>query len=118
MAKDAKASNEYDPELVKQLVGKIEGYHADLRSEHGSYMQACQSIRQDIGNVYEEAKARGIPKKHLKLMVQTRQKIAAARSAIEDLEHDEQMSVLMLAEAFGDAKDLPLFQSAISAAAH
>ncbi|PYF05005.1 hypothetical protein BJ122_102231 [Rhodopseudomonas faecalis] len=115
MAKPAAASNSYDPELVKSLVNKIEGYVVDLNSERGKYMKACRSIRESISGVYQEAKARGIPKKELRIMIDTRAKLAAARATIEELERDQQETILMLAEAFGEAADLPLFKAAIEA---
>jgi len=116
MAKPAKQSNTYDPDLVKSLVGRIEGHFSDLDTERGKYMNACRSIRDDIAGIYEEAKARGVPKKELRAFVSSRQKLEAARRVLEELEQEQRATVEMLAEAFGDAKDLPLFANVVKKA--
>lgn len=116
MAKPANTPNTYDPDVVKNLVSRIEGYHTDLASERGAYMNRCRSIREDIDGVLEEAKARGVPKKELRTLVRARQKLEAARRVIDELEPEQRTTVEMLAEAFGDAQDLPLFKSAIDKA--
>ena len=68
MAKPADQKNTFDASVVKSLVGRIDGYFDDLESERGSYMRRCRSIRESIGAVYDEAKARGIPKKELRAL--------------------------------------------------
>src|SRR5258708_6089052 len=65
MAKAADTSNQFDTAVVQNLVGKIEDFFVDLDSERGTYMQRCRNIRESISAVYDEAKARGIPKKEL-----------------------------------------------------
>ncbi|SCB52283.1 hypothetical protein GA0061099_103022 [Bradyrhizobium yuanmingense] len=58
MAKSAAETNDFDPQLVQDILSKIDGYHADLASERGSSMARCRNIRESISNVYKEAKAR------------------------------------------------------------
>jgi hypothetical protein len=113
MAKAADASNTFDPALIQNLVGKIEGYFSDLDSERGTYMQRCRGIRESISAVYDEAKARGVPKKELRVFVNGRQALEKARRVLADLEAEQRETVEMLAEAFGDAADLPLFANKI-----
>jgi hypothetical protein len=117
MAQPASATNTFDPTIVKPIVDKIEGFLADLDSERGSYMQRCRSIRDSMSSAYEEGKARGIPKKELRALVRTREKLRAARRVLDDLEPEQRQTVEMLAEAFGDAADLPLFAETINRAA-
>src|SRR5215510_10349190 len=108
MAKPASANgNGYDSQVVQNLVNKIEDYFVDLESERGTYMQKCRGIRESIAAVYEEADARGVPKKELRVMVKARGKLKSARQMLDDLESDQRETVEMLAEAFGDAADLP-----------
>jgi uncharacterized protein (UPF0335 family) len=113
MAKAAAATttNGFDPKIVQPLVKKIEGFFDDLDSERGTYMQKCRSIRESISAVYEEADARGIPKKELRAFVTARLKLEKARAVLDALEADQRETVEMLSEAFGDAADLPLFES-------
>ncbi len=118
MAKPAEATNTFESAVVKSLTGKIDGYHADLESERGSYMRKCRGIRESITAAYDEAKARGIPKKEFRAFITGRQKLEKARKVLADLEPEQRETVEMLAEAFGDAADLPLFASKINRTAH
>jgi uncharacterized protein (UPF0335 family) len=111
MAKAANTSNDFEPEVVQELLGKIDGYHADLASERGTFMKTCRSIRESISNVYTEAKARGIPEKELRSLVRIRLNEAKNRKIYEELEADQQHVLSMLATAEG-VKDLPLWRAA------
>lgn len=116
MAKPAKAEsggNGYDPGVVQNIVGRIEDCFDEIESERGKFMKKCRDIRESISNLYDEADARGIPKKELRVMVKARGKLKSARDLIEELEQDQRETVELLAEAFGDAADLPLFKSKI-----
>lgn len=117
MARDATdLPNTFSTEVVQNLVYKIEGYFADLDHERGVYMKRCRDIRDRIVATYDEAKARGIPHKELRKFVTARMKLEAARKVLADLEADQRETVQMLAEAFGDAADLPLFEHRMSMA--
>ncbi|WP_439372951.1 GapR family DNA-binding domain-containing protein [Bradyrhizobium sp. DASA03120] len=111
MAKAANTTNDFEPEVVQELLGKIDGYHADLASERGTFMKTCRSIRESISNVYTEAKARGIPEKELRSLVKIRLNEAKNRKIYEELEADQQHVLSMLATAEG-VKDLPLWRAA------
>lgn len=111
MAKAANTTNDFEPEIVQELLGKIDGYHADLASERGTFMKTCRSIRESISNVYTEAKARGIPEKELRSLVKIRLNEAKNRKIYEELEADQQLTLSMLATAEG-VKDLPLWRAA------
>ncbi|MGY8665703.1 GapR family DNA-binding domain-containing protein [Bradyrhizobium sp. UFLA05-109] len=111
MAKAANTSNDFEPEVVQELLGKIDGYHADLASERGTFMKTCRSIRESISNVYTEAKARGIPEKELRSLVRIRLNEQKNRKIYEELEADQQLTLSMLATAEG-VKDLPLWRAA------
>lgn len=111
MAKAANTINDFEPEVVQELLGKIDGYHADLASERGTFMKTCRSIRESISNIYTEAKARGIPEKELRSLVKIRLNEAKNRKIYEELEADQQLTLSMLATAEG-VKDLPLWRAA------
>ena len=111
MAKPASTTNDFDPEVVQEILGKIDGFESDLRSRHGDYMKDCRNIRESISNVYREAKARGIPTKELRTLVKIRTNEAKNRRLYEDLESDQQHALSMLATAEG-VKELPLWRAA------
>ncbi|KRQ99250.1 GapR family DNA-binding domain-containing protein [Bradyrhizobium valentinum] len=111
MAKSAKSTNDFEPEVVQEILAKIDGFHADLDSERGQSMSRCRNIRESISNCYKEAKARGIPTKELRSLVKIRVNEAKNRDIYEELEADQQQVLSMLATAEG-VKDLPLWRAA------
>jgi uncharacterized protein (UPF0335 family) len=117
MAKPAATTNDFEPEVVQEMLGKIDGYEADLASERGSSMKRCRNIRESISNVYKEAKTRGIPTKELRSLVKIRKNEAKNRQIYDELEADQQAILSMLATAEG-VKDLPLWRAATMNAMH
>ncbi|WP_166304232.1 GapR family DNA-binding domain-containing protein [Bradyrhizobium sp. 2S1] len=96
---------------MQEVLGKIDGYEADLASERGSSMARCRNIRESINNVLKEAKARGIPTKELRALVKIRKNENKNKEIYEELEQDQQQILSMLATAEG-VKDLPLWRAA------
>jgi uncharacterized protein (UPF0335 family) len=117
MAKDARhGNNGYDSATVQNLVGRIENLFNEIATLREKFAEECKPIREDIKSVFDEAPARGIPKKELRKFVAARMKLEAARKVLNDLEADQRETVEMLADAFGDAADLPLFEHRIRTA--
>lgn len=110
MAKPANASNSYDPDVVQNLLGKIDGYDADLASERGASMSRCRNIRESIKAVFDEAKALGVPQKELRVLVKIRKHEKASERLYHELENDQQINLQMLA-ATEKVMDLPLWRS-------
>lgn len=111
MAKPANATNDFNPTVVNNLLGKIDGFDADLLSERGSYMSRCRNIRENIKAVYDEAKAQGVPTKELRTLVKIRKGEHRNRELFGELEADQQHVLAMLA-ATEKVADLPLWRSA------
>jgi hypothetical protein len=111
MAKPANASNDFDPVVVNNLLGKIDGFDVDLMSERSSYMSRCRNIRENIKAVYDEAKAQGVPQKELRTLVKIRHNERKNTALYEELEADQQHTLAMLA-ATEKVADLPLWRSA------
>jgi uncharacterized protein (UPF0335 family) len=111
----AAATNGFEPEKIKNFVATIEEIHEQLESEKGQYMKRCQSIRDDIKLVYDEAKDAGVPKKELKAVIKTRAKQRELDALREDLEADERDTYDMIRHALGDLADLPLGVAAMVA---
>lgn len=112
MAKPAHASNQYDKTVLNSLLKKIDGFHADLESERGSYMSRCRNIRESIQGVYDEAKAAGIPGKELRCWIKIRVNEARNAKLFHQLEPDQQENLKLIAEATARVADLPLWRHA------
>jgi hypothetical protein len=110
MAKAAATTNDFDPEVVQEILAKIDGYKADILRERGSSMSRCRSIHESISSTFKEAKARGIPTKELRSLVKIRENEEKNRQIYADLEADQQHVLSMLATAEG-VKDLPLWRA-------
>lgn len=110
-------SNGFDGEKLQGYIAKIEGYFADMESEKGAYMRRCQSIRQSIDVVYEEAKALGIPKKTLKAFVDLRKLENKKEAIVAKLDGDAGETFEIMADALGDFASLPLGRAALRRAA-
>ena len=116
MAKNATQGNGFDPDIVKNLVSRIENLFGEIDTLREQFVEECKPLREDIKSVFDEADARGIPKKELRKFITARMKLDAARKMITDLEADQRDTVEMLSIAFGDAADLPLFEHRIRTA--
>ena len=95
MAKRARAkptANTVDPELVNQLLDKLDEIQERQLSDLGSYRAKCKEHKKSADGIFKEAKARGIPPKLLKMDIKIRQKkreIAEIRDSVEpDYEAD------------------------------
>jgi hypothetical protein len=110
MAKPATSLNSFDPEVVNNLLGKIDGYDADLDSMKGSYMASCRNVRENIKAVYDQAKAQGVPEKELRTLVKIRKNERRNMKLYQELEHDQQ-EVLKMIAATEKVMDLPLWRA-------
>jgi uncharacterized protein (UPF0335 family) len=110
VAKPATASNQFDPDVVNNLLGKIDGFDSDLESEKGSYMKRCRDLRERIKAVFDEGKALGVPEKELRTLVKIRKNERRNMKLYQELEHDQQETLKMLA-ATEKVKDLPLWRA-------
>jgi uncharacterized protein (UPF0335 family) len=110
------SGNGYDQDTLRSVVKRIEGCFTDLLSERGAYMARCRGIREGITAAYDDAKAAGIPKKELRLLVKNRERERKIADSIAELEADEQQTYEMIAESLGDFGDLPLGRAALAKA--
>jgi hypothetical protein len=111
-----RATNGYDQDQVKGIVGRIEQCFSDLLSERGAYMNRCRGIREGITSAYDDAKAAGIAKKELKALIKTRELERKISAQFAELEADEQANYQMIKDALGDFADLPLGEAAVERA--
>jgi hypothetical protein len=110
------ATNGFDPDQLRGIVGKIEQCFADLLSERGAYMNRCRGIREGITAAYDDAKAAGIPKDALKKAVKTRELERKIAEHVAAMEADTRENYELIRAALGDFGDLPLGAAALDRA--
>lgn len=95
---------------------RIENTLAEMESAKGKYMVEAKAYRDDIKDIYTEAKDAGVPAKALRGVVKYRA-LERKQDAIADgLDIDEQSSYEVLVEALGDFGDTELGAATISKA--
>ena len=86
---------------AKPFLDRIESVLDQLDSERGEYMAACRTLRDDIKEIYEEAKNAEVPKKALKGLVSWRILERKQEKLTADLEADEARVLENLIDALG-----------------
>jgi uncharacterized protein (UPF0335 family) len=81
---------------------RIENLLDDLDSKRGSYMAECKEVREDIKEIYVEAKDNGVPVKALKGLVRFRQLEKKQRAISAGLDIDEGAAYDTLVEQLGE----------------
>jgi uncharacterized protein (UPF0335 family) len=105
-----------DTKKAETFLKRIERLHADLDSMQGKYMAECKTVRQDIKEIYSEAKAAGIPKNALRGLVEYRRLEAKQQALSDGLDLDESAALEKMIEDLGDFGELPLGAAAIAKA--
>lgn len=107
-------SNQLDAKVVKSLVERIENLNEKIVAEHMAYMGRIGEIKEDIGEVYDEGKNKGIPKRALKLNVKRRELEAKVEALREDLEDQDDIDQYdLVRHALGDLADTEIGQAAL-----
>lgn len=112
--KSKAGSNGFDPAVLNSLAERIESIEADIESEKGASMQRCKAMKEDIADVVEEGKARGIPPKPFKKALKARKlnrQIEALRTDLADMIDQESYDQIRF--ALGDLADTPLGGAAL-----
>ena len=87
---------------AEEHLKRIETLLVELDTERGVYMQRCKEVRDDIRQIYIEAKDKGVPTKALKGLVKRRQLSRKQAAIVEGLDTDEASAYTQLVEALGD----------------
>lgn len=96
------------------FIERVENLKEALASEQGAYMARCKAIRDDIKEVYTEAKDADLPIKALKQIVKYRDLERKQEALAEEMEGDEgAYDYEMLVAALGTLSDTPLGQAAL-----
>lgn len=110
----AGSGNGYPPTVVKGFVKEIEGLNDEKLQAHMLYMRKCAKINETIGEIYDSAKEKGIPKKALRTVIKVRATEAKAEKLRAELEEEEQDSFDLLRLALGDLEDTELGKAAMA----
>jgi hypothetical protein len=103
-------------EETEEIVGIIEGYMADLRSEKALYMNRCKPIHEAIKDTIQEAhKAKGFDKKALKVGVKQREYLRKMEELESELDSVTQQALDRLQAHLGTFADSPLGKAAMDA---
>jgi uncharacterized protein (UPF0335 family) len=87
---------------AEAFLKRIETLNAENDSAKATYMAECKERREDIKQVYTEAKDAGVPTKALKGLVKRRQLMRKADAIPDGLDIDEQSAYSQLVEALGE----------------
>ena len=101
----------YQPTVITACIKRVEELHGELETERGKFMLKCRRIRERMDTAYEEADTKGVPKREMRAAVRIRMKRKTAETELDKLEPDVREGVQKILREFGDAADLPLFQS-------
>jgi uncharacterized protein (UPF0335 family) len=101
---------------TEEIVGIIEGYMADLRSEKSLYMNRCKPIHEAIKDTIEDAhKTKGFDKKALKVGVKQREFLRKMEELENELDTVTQQALDRLQMHLGTFADSPLGKAAMDA---
>lgn len=100
---------------AKSYVNRIEECLGSLDTEKGKYMRACQPIKEDMTEIYSEAKAEGIDTKALKAEIRIRQLEKMKDAAREKLSPESQDELDKIRMALGELDGTPLGNAALAA---
>lgn len=98
---------------AKDFLKRIETLNAEMESAKGTYMAECKERREDIKEIYTEAKDAGVPPKALRGFIKKRSLEKKAASIADGFDIDEAAAYDALCEALG-----PLGAAAAKAAGH
>jgi uncharacterized protein (UPF0335 family) len=111
----ATRTNGFDEKRAKEVVDRLENLSEQIRDINAAKASEVAVIRQDMGEVYKEAKAAwGIPSAILKLKLKQRDNDRKLREAVAKLDSDAQFSWESLGVALGEQAELPLDGAAAS----
>lgn len=98
---------------AQPFLERIENVLADIASKKGEYMAEAKGLREDIKEIYNEAKDHGVATKALRQLVRYRELERRQAALSEGLDIDERSTFEQLRDALGDFAELPLGQAAL-----
>ena len=106
--------NGFDRDLCERLLRDIDAADAQLASLKGEYMANCKEPRNDIAEVFKQAKDKGLPTRAFRALVKNRRLDRKMAANVDRLEADDQANYDALVAGLGeDFCNLPLGQAAL-----
>lgn len=116
MAQAATPTNGFNQEQLKSYLDRIANLQEEISSTMGTAMRECKTLRDDIKDIYTEAKDKGIPQKALKAEAKLRALDRAKANVIAGLDQEDEESLEQIQEALGDFASSPLGEAVLKAA--
>ena len=116
MARRALAGNKIDPDVADRYVQRIEQLHDDIATLQAENAERCQNIREDVKEVYHDAREAGLAIKPLKALIKVRELSRKAHAVRKKLDLDQRAEFEQLVEALGEFAETPLGEAAVLAA--
>jgi hypothetical protein len=103
MAKQAKpGSNTINPEVVQDIVRRLDEIEQEKLSERGKFMKICRDLGDRRKDLLKEAKARGIPQKPLLAELKARDHEIKAETIRNDLEDEDKEQAELIRDAIAE----------------
>jgi uncharacterized protein (UPF0335 family) len=87
---------------AEPFMKRIENLLDDIDSKRGTYMAEVKEVREDIKNVYTEAKDNGVPVKALRSLIKFRALERKQQALSDGLENEEAQIYEQLRDALGE----------------
>jgi uncharacterized protein (UPF0335 family) len=110
------AGNKIDPDVADRYVQRIEQLLDDIATLQAENAERCQNIREDIKEIYHDAREAGLAPKPLKALIRVRELSRKAHAVRKKLDLDQLSEFEQLVEALGEFAETPLGGAALAAA--
>jgi uncharacterized protein (UPF0335 family) len=116
MARKALAGNKIDPDVADRYVQRIEQLLDDIATMRAENAERCGNIREDIKEIYHDAREAGLAPKPLKALIRVRELSRKQHAVRKKLDLDQLAEFEQLVEALGEFAETPLGEAAVLAA--
>lgn len=105
--------NRATPSEAGSFVDQYEEFEKQIAALSIEHMNKVRKVREQQGELLDDAKSKGVPKKVVKAIAKARELESKAKALIDDLEDDDQSFAVDIRKALGDFADLPLGSAAV-----
>jgi uncharacterized protein (UPF0335 family) len=116
MATEAKPTNGFKGDLLRGYINRVENMETEIGSVMGTAMREVKTLRDDIKEIFSEAKENGVPTKALKAELKLRKLDRDKNKVIAGLAEEDADTLELIQEALGDFASSPLGAAAVSRA--
>lgn len=105
--------NRANAQEAGSFVDKFEDLEKQIDALKIEHMNKVRKIRGQQGELLDDAKSQGVPKKVVKAIADARKFERKAKERLDDLEDDDKSFAVDIRKALGDFSDLPLGAAAV-----